>query len=96
MLNLAVVDATAEAVAYYLDRQAGCRLDYYTGSGEAWGTWTGKGAARLGLHGRTNEDALRRVLAGLSPGRPPAAGPARVARRPARPAARRAPGRRHR
>lgn len=56
------------AADYYLDRQAGCALDYYTGGeGEPRGVWCGSGARALGL-GRVldaeGEVVLRGLLAG--------------------------------
>lgn len=56
-----------DAASYYLDRQADCELDYYTGAGESAGRWLGDGAAALGLSGRVDgagEQALRGLLAG--------------------------------
>jgi conjugative relaxase-like TrwC/TraI family protein len=66
MLSIGRVGA-AGAGEYYLDRQAGCELDYYTGEGEARGRWLGDGAAALGLDGPLDEAgelALRALLSG--------------------------------
>jgi conjugative relaxase-like TrwC/TraI family protein len=60
----------ADAATYYLDRQAGCELDYYTGAGEPHGRWLGDGAAALGLSGEltsADEDLLKALLAGCGP-----------------------------
>jgi conjugative relaxase-like TrwC/TraI family protein len=57
----------ADAARYYLDRQAGCALDYYTGAGEPVGRWRGDGAAALDLTGSLDgagESALRGLLSG--------------------------------
>jgi conjugative relaxase-like TrwC/TraI family protein len=54
--------------AYQLSGVARSLDDYYTGSGEAPGRWSGEGAARLGLAGVVEPDDLRAVLAGLAPG----------------------------
>jgi len=52
---------------YYLATVAKGIEDYYTGSGEAPGEWTGAGAARLGLAGAVADDDLRQVLGGVDP-----------------------------
>jgi conjugative relaxase-like TrwC/TraI family protein len=67
VLNIAVIDATAAAIDYYVERQAGCAAEYYTGSGEARGRWIGRGAATLGLAGGIDDDAFRRLMSGVSP-----------------------------
>jgi conjugative relaxase-like TrwC/TraI family protein len=57
----------ADAASYYLDRQAGCELDYYTGSGEPRGRWLGDGAAGTGLAGQLtdcDEALLKALLSG--------------------------------
>jgi conjugative relaxase-like TrwC/TraI family protein len=57
----------ATAGRYYLDRQAGCELDYYTGAGEPTGRWLGNGAHAAGLTGgldESGEHALRALLNG--------------------------------
>jgi conjugative relaxase-like TrwC/TraI family protein len=62
---------------YYLDQAQG-RVDvvdsvgdgveeYYAGGTEARGEWIGSAGAELGLTGRVEGEALRRVLAGLDP-----------------------------
>ncbi len=68
MISIGRISA-ADAAAYYLDRQAGCELDYYTGAGESRGRWLGDGAAALGLNGRldeSGEQALRALLTGCA------------------------------
>jgi conjugative relaxase-like TrwC/TraI family protein len=67
VLNIAVIDATTAAIDYYVERQAGCASEYYTGSGEARGQWIGRGAAALGLAGGIDDDAFRRLMHGVSP-----------------------------
>jgi conjugative relaxase-like TrwC/TraI family protein len=60
-----------DAASYYLDRQAGCELDYYTGAGEPRGRWLGDGAAALGLCGEltgSGEELLKALLAGRGQG----------------------------
>ncbi|HUP86856.1 MAG TPA: MobF family relaxase [Acidimicrobiales bacterium] len=52
---------------YYLSTVAKGIEDYYTGSGEAPGEWTGAGAARLGLQGQVTDEHLRQVLGGIDP-----------------------------
>src|SRR5581483_11464435 len=52
---------------YYLATVASGIEDYYTGSGEAPGEWTGAGAARLGLRGEVDGDELRKILGGVDP-----------------------------
>jgi conjugative relaxase-like TrwC/TraI family protein len=47
---------------YYLDTVARGAEEYYTGAREAPGQWMGAGAARLGLDGVVDADALGRVL----------------------------------
>ena len=59
--------ATAD---YYLERQAGCEADYYTGPTQRRGRWLGDGAQAVGLTGEldmTGEAALRAMLDGRHP-----------------------------
>jgi conjugative relaxase-like TrwC/TraI family protein len=59
--------SAGDAAGYYLEKQAGCDLDYYTGEGEARGRWLGDGARLLGLDGpldEAGEQALRALLSG--------------------------------
>jgi Ti-type conjugative transfer relaxase TraA len=53
--------------AYYLSMVAEGREEYYTGAGEAPGTWVGSGIGALGLNGEVRPDDLRCVLDGTSP-----------------------------
>jgi len=62
-------NATA-AADYYLQRQAGCQADYYTGIGERRGAWLGRGATALGLVGELtsrDDETFRGLLAGRHP-----------------------------
>lgn len=52
---------------YYLGTVANGVEDYYTGAGEAPGQWCGTSAARLGLVGEVDADALHRVLEHADP-----------------------------
>ena len=54
--------------AYYLSQVASGLDDYYTGGGEAPGTWCGSGAVALSLDGDVVDNDLRAILAGLAPG----------------------------
>ena len=54
--------------AYYLSQVASGLDEYYTGAGEAPGSWIGGGIAGLGLTGEVVPANLRAVLAGLAPG----------------------------
>ena len=53
--------------AYYLSQVASGLDEYYTGAGEAPGSWMGGGVAGLGLIGEVAPADLRAVLAGLAP-----------------------------
>ncbi|HWA67768.1 MAG TPA: MobF family relaxase, partial [Mycobacteriales bacterium] len=69
MISIGRVGA-ADAATYYLDRQAGCELDYYTGAGEPRGRWLGDGTAAVGLSGDLtdgDEELLKSLLAGCGP-----------------------------
>jgi conjugative relaxase-like TrwC/TraI family protein len=65
---LSIVKLRVGQEAYQLTGVAQSLDDYYTGAGEAVGTWAGVGAERLGLSGEVNGDDLRAVLAGIAPG----------------------------
>ncbi len=65
MLNIGRLGAGRDA--YYLDAVASGVEDYYTGAGEAPGTWVGSGCATLGLEGQVDAETLRAVLAGVDP-----------------------------
>ena len=70
VLSIGKLGSGGQAVDYYLKRQAGCDLDYYTGDGERAGAWCGSGSSALGLAGELDaagERALRALLAGESP-----------------------------
>ena len=64
---LSVGKMVGGAEEYYLSLVAQGRDEYYTGSGEAPGTWMGSGAADLGLASQVTPEDLRAVLAGISP-----------------------------
>lgn len=64
---LSVTKLRVGAEAYQLTGVAQSLDDYYSGSGEAEGWWTGGGAKALGLEGSVDGDDLRAVLAGLRP-----------------------------
>jgi len=69
-LSIGKLGAGRAAADYYVKRQAGCELDYYTGDGERRGVWCGAGAGALGLVGelgRDGERILGALLAGESP-----------------------------
>ena len=55
------------AEEYYLSMVADGREEYYTGSGEALGTWVGSGTVELALSGEVVPDDLRSVLGGTHP-----------------------------
>ena len=70
MISIAPLGNGAAAAEYYLRRQAGCRLDYYTGHGERPGVWCGAGSRSLGLSGELTVDGervFRALLAGYGP-----------------------------
>ncbi|HVA61584.1 MAG TPA: MobF family relaxase [Mycobacteriales bacterium] len=70
MISIGLLGSGPDAADYYLDRQAGCELDYYLGHGERTGVWLGRGAAALGLAGTLDdagEGRLRGLLAGVGP-----------------------------
>lgn len=71
VISIGLLGAGRSAADYYLSRQAGCALEYYTGVGERPGRWVGRGAQALGLSGEldaTGQEALRALLAGHHPG----------------------------
>jgi conjugative relaxase-like TrwC/TraI family protein len=47
---------------YYTQQVANGAEDYYSGKGEAPGTWTGAGAAELGLQGTLGEGDLQAIF----------------------------------
>ena len=70
MISIGRLSNATAAADYYLERQAGCSTDYYTGAGERRGVWLGRGATALHLVGElsANGDAIFR---GLLEGRHP-------------------------
>jgi conjugative relaxase-like TrwC/TraI family protein len=64
---LSVGKMVGGAEEYYLSLVAQGRDEYYTGSGEAPGTWMGRGTADLGLTGQVTPEDLRAILAAISP-----------------------------
>jgi conjugative relaxase-like TrwC/TraI family protein len=56
MLSIGKVGGGDADPTYYTRSVAQGREDYYTGQGEAQGTWTGKGAQDRGLDGPVDED----------------------------------------
>jgi conjugative relaxase-like TrwC/TraI family protein len=70
VISIGRLGSAAAAADYYLTRQAGCSLDYYTGAGERRGLWLGKGARALGLTGEltaSQEQLFRALLEGRGP-----------------------------
>lgn len=70
MISIGRLSNASAAADYYLTRQAGCSLDYYTGAGERRGAWHGRGAKQLGLEGELTE-RHETVFRGLLEGRAP-------------------------
>ena len=60
----------AEQAGYYERQVANGRDDYYSGKGEAPGSWTGRGAAILGLEGLVETAQFNALIAGLVPSDP--------------------------
>lgn len=67
VLSIGKLAGSPEAGRYYTDAVARGREDYYQGSGEAPGAWTGGGAQLLGLVGRVDDETFASVLAGAAP-----------------------------
>src|SRR5688500_18484963 len=70
VISVAVLAAGGDPAGYYLARQAGCAVDYYTGVGERAGVWLGAGADAAGLVGQLDtagEQTLRALLDGRAP-----------------------------
>jgi len=57
----------AEQASYYERQVARGRDDYYSGKGEAPGSWTGRGAAILGLEGVVQREQFNALIGGLDP-----------------------------
>ena len=53
--------------AYWLDQIARDRCEYYSGKGESPGWWAGSLAARTGLTGVAEGEAVQRLFAGQDP-----------------------------
>lgn len=64
---LALWKLRVEVEDYYLAQVASGLDEYYTGAGEAPGSWMGGGVVGLGLTGEVTPADLRAVLAGLAP-----------------------------
>jgi conjugative relaxase-like TrwC/TraI family protein len=82
VLSIGLVGHGRGAADYYLTRQAGSAIDYYTGAGERSGYWAGSGAEALGLGGvldPAGEQVLRGLLAGTGPDNLPLVGQVRRA-----------------
>lgn len=60
----------AEQAGYYERQVANGRDDYYSGKGEAPGSWTGRGAAILGLEGLVETAQFNALIAGIDPSDP--------------------------
>ena len=60
----------AEQAGYYERQVAHGRDDYYSGKGEAPGSWTGRGAAILGLQGIVETAQFNAMIAGIDPSDP--------------------------
>ena len=70
MISIGRLSNATAAADYYLQRQADCQADYYTGVGGRRGGWLGRGATALGLTGElTSRDDVR--FRGLLAGRHP-------------------------
>src|SRR5437763_7545301 len=64
---LSVAKLTPGQEGYYERSVAAGLDDYYAGRGESPGTWTGRGAAALGLAGVVHEGQLGMLIRGLHP-----------------------------
>jgi hypothetical protein len=62
VISIGKLGAGRSAAEYYLSREAGCELEYYTGAGERPGRWLGPAARALGLTGEL--DAAGRMRCG--------------------------------
>jgi conjugative relaxase-like TrwC/TraI family protein len=71
VLTIGRLGAGAGAANYYLERQAGCPLEYFTDDqGEPRGVWCGSGARTFGAAGvldEAGERLMRGLLAGCGP-----------------------------
>ncbi len=67
MVALSIAKLRVGAEAYQISGVASSLTDYYTGAGEAAGSWVGRGSGVLGLSGTVDGDDLRAALAGIAP-----------------------------
>jgi conjugative relaxase-like TrwC/TraI family protein len=67
MLSIGKLGVGPTAGRYYVEQVAQGREDYYSGEGEAPGTWLGAGARLLGLGGHVDEGGIERLLSGRDP-----------------------------
>jgi conjugative relaxase-like TrwC/TraI family protein len=67
MLSIGKLGAGPTAGRYYVEQVARGREDYYSGEGEAPGTWLGAGARALGLGGVVGEGGIERLLSARDP-----------------------------
>jgi conjugative relaxase-like TrwC/TraI family protein len=67
MLMLSIGKLTLGQQRYYDQQVAHGHDDYYSGRGEAPGTWTGAGAGELGLSGGVSADQFNALLVGQDP-----------------------------
>ncbi|MTD43780.1 relaxase domain-containing protein [Conexibacter sp. W3-3-2] len=65
MLSIGKLAAGKEQ--YYIESVAHGQDDYYTGSGEAPGSWIGTGAGELGLSGTVEPDKFTAIIEGTTP-----------------------------
>lgn len=74
MLSIGKIAAGPRAARYYTEQVAHGGDDYYSGEGEEPGTWTGAGAASLGLAGEVDDERFADLLAGAGLRKPPREG----------------------
>jgi conjugative relaxase-like TrwC/TraI family protein len=67
MLSIGKLGAGPTAGRYYVEQVARGREDYYSGEGEAPGTWLGTGAHALGIGGEVDESGIERLLSARDP-----------------------------
>ena len=79
MLTIGKIGGDRRQQLYYDSQVAQGAEDYYSGKGEAPGSWHGEAAAELGLSGPPTSEQLLRMFAGRHPGTGE-----QLARRPAR------------
>jgi conjugative relaxase-like TrwC/TraI family protein len=65
--SIAKIQVGGRTAAYYLERCATSKQEYYTGAGEAAGYWAGVGAQGLNLAGEVVGEHFRELLAGRDP-----------------------------